>query len=48
MRVLKLKNHVAIVTGGALGIGGGAARRLAFEGAKVLIVDIEEDAAKKK
>jgi len=44
---LKLKNHVAIVTGGALGIGGGTARKLAFDGVKVLIVDIEEEAAEK-
>ncbi len=47
MKVLKLHNQVAIVTGGAMGIGGGAARKLAQEGAKVLIVDIEEEAAKK-
>lgn len=35
----------AIVTGGALGIGGGCARRLAADGASVLIVDINEEAA---
>ena len=34
----------AIVTGGALGIGGGCARRLAADGAGVLIVDIDEEA----
>ncbi len=34
----------AIVTGGALGIGGGCARRLAADGANVLIVDINEEA----
>lgn len=34
----------AIVTGGALGIGGGCARRLAADGAGVLIVDINEEA----
>ncbi|MCZ6538419.1 MAG: glucose 1-dehydrogenase [Chloroflexi bacterium] len=34
----------AIVTGGALGIGGGCARRLAADGASVLIVDINEEA----
>ncbi len=35
----------AIITGGALGIGGGCARRIAAEGARVLIVDINEEAA---
>ena len=35
----------AIVPGGALGIGGGCARRLAADGASVLIVDINEEAA---
>ena len=34
----------AIVTGGALGIGGGCTRRLAADGANVLIVDINEEA----
>lgn len=41
----KLEGRGAIVTGGALGIGGGTARRLAADGAKVLIVDVEADAA---
>ena len=36
---------VAIVTGGALGIGGATSRRLAADGAKVLIADINEEAA---
>ena len=35
----------AIVTGGALGIGGGCARLLAADGASVLIVDVNEQAA---
>ena len=35
----RLVDQVAIVTGGAAGIGGSASRRLAEEGAKVLIVD---------
>jgi NAD(P)-dependent dehydrogenase (short-subunit alcohol dehydrogenase family) len=37
--------RVAVVTGGALGIGGATARRLAAEGARVLIADVEEAAA---
>jgi NAD(P)-dependent dehydrogenase (short-subunit alcohol dehydrogenase family) len=36
---------VAVVTGGAMGIGGATARRLAQDGAKVLVADIEEAAA---
>jgi 3-oxoacyl-[acyl-carrier protein] reductase len=36
---------VAIVTGGALGIGGATARRLAADGARVLVVDIDLAAA---
>jgi NAD(P)-dependent dehydrogenase (short-subunit alcohol dehydrogenase family) len=43
----RLDRRSAIVTGGALGIGGGTARRLAADGAKVLIVDIEQAAAKR-
>ena len=34
----------AIVTGGALGIGGGCARRIAADGGSVLIVDVNESA----
>ncbi len=41
----RLAGQVAIVTGGALGIGGATARRLAAEGAHVLIADIDTDAA---
>ncbi len=41
----RLQDHVAIVTGGARGIGGATARRLAEEGASVLIVDVDGDAA---
>src|SRR3954454_21365457 len=36
----RLAGQVAIVTGGATGIGGATARRLAEEGARVLIADV--------
>src|ERR671925_451594 len=41
----RFDGKVAIVTGGALGIGGATARRLATDGARVLIADVEEAAA---
>ena len=41
----RLVDQVAIVTGEAQGIGGSVARRLAEEGAKVLVADIDMDAA---
>jgi len=41
-----LANRVAIVTGGAQGIGGATARRLAEEGARVLVADIEAAGAR--
>jgi NAD(P)-dependent dehydrogenase (short-subunit alcohol dehydrogenase family) len=43
--VPRLKDRVAVVTGAATGIGGATARRLAEEGARVLIVDLDEPAA---
>jgi glucose 1-dehydrogenase len=41
---MKLKDKVAIVTGGAHGIGLAIARRYLCEGAKVVIADIDESA----
>jgi NAD(P)-dependent dehydrogenase (short-subunit alcohol dehydrogenase family) len=43
--MLRLRDQVAIVTGGAKGIGGATARRLAEEGATVLIADVDMEAA---
>ncbi|MEE8046040.1 MAG: SDR family NAD(P)-dependent oxidoreductase, partial [Dehalococcoidia bacterium] len=40
----RFDDRSAIVTGGALGIGGGCARRIAADGGSVLIVDINEEA----
>lgn len=41
---MRLAGKVAIVTGGAQGIGGGCVSRLALEGAQVVVVDIDEEA----
>ncbi len=41
---MSLENKVAIVTGGAKGIGLAVARRFAQEGARVVVADIDEDA----
>jgi NAD(P)-dependent dehydrogenase (short-subunit alcohol dehydrogenase family) len=45
MSTQRMAGRVAIVTGAAQGIGGATARRLAEEGARVLIVDVDADAA---
>jgi NAD(P)-dependent dehydrogenase (short-subunit alcohol dehydrogenase family) len=39
---MKLENQVAVVTGAASGIGAAAARLFAAEGAKVALIDIDE------
>lgn len=41
----RLEGKVAIVTGGAQGIGGGTVLRLAEEGASVLIADVDDEKA---
>lgn len=44
---MRLQEKVAIITGGAGGIGGGMARAMAKEGAIVVIVDMNEELGKK-
>lgn len=42
---MRLQDRVAIVTGGARGIGAGIGRALAAEGARVAVVDLDEEQA---
>jgi NAD(P)-dependent dehydrogenase (short-subunit alcohol dehydrogenase family) len=42
---VRFEGQVAVITGGALGIGGGICRRLAAAGAHVVLADIDPDAA---
>ena len=47
MNVGKLQDRVAVVTGAAGGLGAEAARVLAAHGAKIAVVDINNQAAEK-
>jgi len=40
---MELKENVAIVTGGASGLGAACARRFALEGANIGVLDVDED-----
>ena len=42
---MQLKDQAAIVTGGASGLGAATARRLAAQGAKVAVCDLNEKLA---
>jgi 2-hydroxycyclohexanecarboxyl-CoA dehydrogenase len=43
---MRLEARIALVTGGASGIGAAAARRLAAEGARVAVADVDEEGAR--
>ncbi|GGU13697.1 MULTISPECIES: SDR family NAD(P)-dependent oxidoreductase [Streptomyces] len=42
----RFEGYAALITGGARGIGAATARRLADEGARVLVVDLDEETAR--
>ena len=42
---MRLENKTAIITGGGSGFGAGIARKFAMEGARVMVADINADAA---
>ncbi|MFB7371302.1 SDR family NAD(P)-dependent oxidoreductase [Streptomyces sp. NPDC056222] len=42
----RFEGHAALITGGARGIGAATARRLAEEGARVLVADLDEEVAR--
>lgn len=44
---MKLKNKIAVITGGASGIGGAGTRIFSEAGATVVVLDVNEDAGKK-
>jgi len=43
---MRLSGKTAIITGGGSGFGAGIAEKFAFEGVRVMVADINEDAAK--